>query len=86
MADFQSWIQPGKELGGRHELFRAVIGPKDDIGSIRWSPVTGGSSWDNIRPMVAAGDGYKVLVWLNGPWSTYVDYEVDVRAIVLEHP
>lgn len=76
----------GKELGGRHELFTAVIGPKDDIGSIRWSPLTGGSSWDNIRPMVVAGDGYKVLVWLNGPWSTYVDYEVDVRAIVLEHP
>jgi hypothetical protein len=36
--------------------------------------------------MMIAGEGYKVLAWLYGPWNTYTDYDVDVVGMVLESP
>ncbi len=76
----------GEDQGGMHEIYSATIGPDDDMTTIEWKAITINSKHRNIRPIVVAGDGYKVLLWLNGPWDTYVRYNVDVPGIILERP
>ncbi len=76
----------GKYLGGKHEIYSAKIGVKDDISTIRWTAVTSNSTYRNIRPIIVANEGYKVLLWLNGPWDTYVSYDSTVRGRILDRP
>lgn len=76
----------GKDSGGPHEIYHAEVGPQDDISTIDWTPITTGSSERNLRPMLVVGGGYKVLLWLHGPWSTYTDYRSDAVGRVLERP
>ncbi|MFR9636440.1 MAG: glycoside hydrolase family 88 protein [Rikenellaceae bacterium] len=76
----------GKYLGGRHEIYTARVGASDDISTIKWEAVTKNSLYRNIRPIIVAKDGYKVLLWLNGEWNTYVNYDVDVVGRILERP
>jgi hypothetical protein len=77
----------GKDLGGKHEIYTAKIKEKDDINSIKWKPITSNSEYKNIRPIVAEGEGYKVLLWLgDGEWNTFVDYKVNVKGMVLKRP
>ena len=73
----------GKDLEGTHEIYTATIGPEDDISTIKWAPITSGSKHRNIRPLVVAGEGYKVVLWLSGPWHTYKDYNSDVVGFVV---
>jgi len=76
----------GKDFGGKHEIYSATVMASDDISSIQWKPITSGSKFRNLRPIFIAGDGYKVVVWLSGPWNTYKDYSSDVMGVVLERP
>jgi len=76
----------GEDLGGKHEIYTAKIGAKDDVSTIKWKAITSGSDNRNIRPIVVAKDGYKVLLWLNGSWNKYTDYNVNVLGIILERP
>jgi hypothetical protein len=76
----------GKDSGGKHEIYTARIAAADDVASVRWQPVTTGSAERNIRPIVVAGEGYKVLLWLRGPWRTFLDYESDIVGVVLQQP
>lgn len=76
----------GKDSGGKHEIYTARIGPDDNIGNIQWQALTSNSEHRNIRPVVAAGDGYKAVLWLNGPWNTFKDYYSEVAGIILETP
>lgn len=76
----------GDITDGFHELYAATINSDDNIRSIKWTAVTQDSDTDNIRPMIVAGDGYKVLVWMRGSYKTYVDYDCDAVGIVLERP
>ncbi len=76
----------GKYLGGKHEIYSARITAKDNIKTIKWTALTSGSKYRNIRPIIVANEGYKVLLWLNGPWDTYVSYDSTVRGRVLERP
>ncbi len=77
----------GKDTGGVHEIYTAEIGPGDDVSTIKWQAITQGSKYKNIRPIVVAGDGYKVLMWLGGaPWRHFQDYETDAIGMVLERP
>ncbi|VGO19183.1 glycoside hydrolase family 88 protein [Pontiella sulfatireligans] len=77
----------GKDSGGVHEIYTALIGAKDNVSTIKWEAVTSGSKYKNIRPIVVAGDGYKVLTWLgNGPWSHFCDYATDAIGMILERP
>jgi hypothetical protein len=76
----------GEDLGGKHEVYAANIGSKDDISNIEWKAVTEGSFERNIRPVAVSGEGYKVLLWLSGPWTAYKDYHTDVHGLVLETP
>jgi hypothetical protein len=76
----------GVDTGGTHEIYTAKIGEQDTIETIQWTPLTAGSPHRNIRPLVVAGEGYKLVLWLSGPWNTYLDYDVDVLGLVLETP
>jgi len=76
----------GKDAGGKHEIYTATLSAEDDVSSIEWTPVTEHSEYRNIRPILVAGEGYKVLIWLKGSWNTYRDYDVDVTGVVLERP
>ena len=77
----------GEDLGGVHEIYTAEVGPKDDVATIQWKQLTFGSTYKNIRPIVAAGEGYKVLLWLGGnEWNTFMKYKTDAMGWVLEKP
>lgn len=77
----------GESLGGVHEIYTAKIGPTDDVSSIDWKQLTFDSEFKNIRPIVVAGDGYKVLMWLGDhKWSHYQNYATDAIGIILERP
>jgi hypothetical protein len=69
-----------------NEIYTAKIKNGADIKNIKWKPLTANSNHKNLRPMVVAGEGYKVVMWLNGPWATYKDYDSNVMGIVLEKP
>ncbi|TNJ43802.1 glycoside hydrolase family 88 protein [Tamlana fucoidanivorans] len=76
----------GEDLGGNHEIYHATINAKDDISTITWEALTKNSPYRNIRPIVVAKDGYKVLLWLYGPWYNFLDYDVNVIGKILEKP
>jgi hypothetical protein len=67
--------------GQRHyELF---AGKSADHGQ-HWTfaPLTHDSSMDNIRPVVARGDGKRVVMWLRGKMTTFKNYDLDVVGVV----
>lgn len=76
----------GEDTGGKHEIYSAEINPEDDISSIKWKALTTNSPHRNIRPIVVASEGYKVLVWLYGPWKTFKNYDANVIGKILEQP
>ncbi|WP_299557054.1 glycoside hydrolase family 88 protein [Seonamhaeicola sp.] len=76
----------GEDLGGVHEIYEGTIGVNDDVSSIKWKAITSDSNYRNIRPIVVANEGYKVLLWLNGPWYDYLNYDSNVQGIILEKP
>ncbi|MEW4925065.1 glycoside hydrolase family 88 protein [Algibacter sp. 2305UL17-15] len=76
----------GEDLGENHEIYSAKIRANDDISTITWKPITENSAHRNIRPIVVANGGYKVLLWLYGPWHHYEDYDSNVIGVILEKP
>ncbi len=88
MVYISSDVDPatGADPGGTHEIYSAHIGLEDDIDSVEWRALTAGSAHRNIRPVVVAGAGYKVVLWLSGPWNTYRDYDSRIVGLVLDRP
>lgn len=76
----------GEDLGGNHEIYKAKIDPEDNISTIKWEAVTSNSPHRNIRPIVVSEDGYKVLLWLYGPWKTFKNYDANVIGKILKRP
>ena len=74
----------GKDLGGLHEIYRAQVGPADDISTIKWDAVTKGSNVRNIRPVILRGDEHRIVLWNRGEFNTYVDYDLDTVGFVEE--
>lgn len=74
----------GEATGGTHEIYAATINANDDINTITWKPITQNSEYRNIRPIVVSNEGKKVLLWLNGVWNSYINYNVDVKGILLK--
>ncbi|RKR13287.1 rhamnogalacturonyl hydrolase YesR [Maribacter vaceletii] len=74
----------GKATGGTHEIYSAKINSNDTIETIAWKPITQNSEYRNIRPIIVANEGKKVLLWLNGVWNSFINYNVDVKGIILE--
>ncbi len=76
----------GEDLGGNHEIFTAKVDANDDISTIEWKALTSNSPHRNIRPIVVSDEGYKVLLWLYGPWQSFKNYDSNVVGIILEKP
>ncbi|QJR80033.1 hypothetical protein CA267_004170 [Alteromonas pelagimontana] len=72
----------GKALEGTHQVFRALIGANDDINSIQWQRLSKDNAHHNIRPMVVNGEDKNAILWLNGEYKTYTDYNLDAVGIV----
>lgn len=68
--------------GGFHEIYRARVGPDDDIASIEWKAVTKNSPVRNLRPIIVRGDGFRVITWLRGDFQSYVNYQLDAVGTV----
>lgn len=68
----------------RYEIFRGTTG--DLGGSWDWTPVTEGSTADNIRPIFVSGGGEAALLWLRGEYRSYVDYDTEVVGLVSRDP
>lgn len=77
----------GEDKGGKHEIYMGYVKKKCTNKNINWQQVTFNSKQKNIRPMVVAGDGYKVVLWLGGkPWEHFQNYETDVMGYILKKP
>jgi hypothetical protein len=68
--------------GRRHwEIFRGsrrADGPGENP-AWRWTPLTRGSSRDNLRPVVPRAQGREpILLWLRGAYRAYTDYDLEV--------
>lgn len=72
----------GKNSGGKHEIYRAKIGPEDDTGSIEWKAVTKDSPVRNIRPMVLRDGNRRIVFWNRGDFDTFIDYDLDTVGFV----
>ncbi|MCL7762549.1 glycoside hydrolase family 88 protein [Polaribacter sp. Z014] len=73
----------GEYINNIHEIYTAKIDVNDDISTIKWEAITANSEYRNIRPMVVSNEGKKVLIWLSGPWKSFVNYKPDVKGIIL---
>jgi hypothetical protein len=73
----------GEKMKNIHEIYTAKIGVKDNISTIKWEAITKDSQFRNIRPIVVANNGQKALIWLSGPWDSFVNYKSDVHGIIL---
>lgn len=76
----------GAALGGEYEIYAGRVEAGDSTGTIDWIPLTANSNGPNIRPILVSGEGYTVLLWLQGPWSTYTEYDCDVVGHILHRP
>ena len=72
----------GTDKGGKHEIYRASVGPDDDIATIRWEAITENSPVRNLRPIIVCGEGYRVICWLRGQYNTYTDYDLDAVGFI----
>ena len=72
----------GEYHGGQHEIYRARIGPEDDIGTITWIPVTEDSPVRNIRPLILRTEDRRIVLWNRGDFVTYLDYQLDTVGLV----
>jgi rhamnogalacturonyl hydrolase YesR len=74
----------GKKIGGPHEIYRAKISENDDLSSIRWKAVTKAASECNIRPVVVRDRDQRVVLWQQGRFTTFTDYDLDTVGFVEE--
>jgi len=65
---------------GKHEIYEASCpGPGKPW---TFAPITSNSPVANLRPICLAGEGWRVLLWLRGRYTTYTDFDQDVVGIV----
>ncbi|EWH11497.1 glycosyl hydrolase family protein [Catenovulum agarivorans DS-2] len=76
----------GEHLKGQHEIYLATVAEFDDKNSIKWQPLTKNSRYRNIRPIIVAGHGYKVLMWMKGPFNHFQDYKTNIVGYVIGQP
>lgn len=72
----------GKDLGGEHEIYRARVGPADDLSTIEWQAVTEQSPVRNIRPLILRDGNRRVVLWNRGRYNSYMDYDLDTVGFV----
>jgi hypothetical protein len=76
----------GQQTGDTHEIYIATVKEQDTIATIDWLPLTKNSKERNIRPTIVSGEGYKVLLWMAGPFNHFQDFSTNIVGHVLEKP
>ncbi|SMO62434.1 BNR-4 repeat-containing protein [Fodinibius sediminis] len=67
---------------GHYEIFR---GHTADQGvTWNWEALTEDSEQDNIRPIVVSNTNYEAVLWLNGRYTSYEDYDLEVLGTIRE--
>lgn len=70
--------------GKRHyEIFKGVT--SDGGKTWRWDAITENSAFDNLRPSVPDWDGGTALLWLQGTYRTYRDYDTKLVGLILRN-
>lgn len=72
----------GRDEGGTHEIYRATIGPDEDISSVEWVPLTKNSPVRNLRPLIVSDGRRRVILWNRGDFRSFVDYQMDTVGII----
>ncbi|TWT80722.1 hypothetical protein CA13_21680 [Planctomycetes bacterium CA13] len=72
----------GKDGGGKHEIYRAKVGLRDDVNTIEWEAVTKDSPVRNLRPMVVCDGETRVILWNRGDFKSYTDFQLDTIGLV----
>ncbi len=67
----------GKDLGGKHEIYRAHVAANDDVSTISWQPITNRSPVRNLRPVIVSTTGYRIILWLRGDYQ--ILYQLSAR-------
>jgi len=63
-----------------YEIWQGVT---DDGGSSwQFHPVTANSTTDNIRPMMPEGSQTPILLWMEGTYTTYQNFDTQVRCLI----
>jgi hypothetical protein len=70
--------------GRRHwEIFRGSRREDASGRAWHWTPVTGDSTSDNLRPIVPPTGGREpILLWLRGTYRTYTDYDLEIVGLL----
>lgn len=63
-----------------YEIFKGTT--KDKGANWEWTPVTKNSTTDNIRPIVVANEDYEVILWLQGRYTTYKDFDLKALGLI----
>lgn len=68
--------------GQRHyEIYKGETG--DGGATWRWTAITRDSTFDNIRPSVPSWDGGTALLWLQGTYTSFRDYNTRLVGLIL---
>ena len=76
-------IDPRTQAGtAKYELYKGFTA--DFGGSWAWTPLTVGSTVDNLRPVVPKWNGDSTAVlWMRGTYSTYTNWDTELVGMVL---
>jgi len=72
----------GQDSGGKHEIYRAMVGSGDDINTIKWQAVTRDSTVRNLRPVIVRDGDQRIVLWQRGDFRTYTNYDLDTVGFV----
>jgi len=72
----------GMDSGGKHEIYRGRVGIDNDIGTIKWVPMTTNSTTRNIRPVILRNGNQRVICWNRGRFDGYLDYDLQTVGII----
>lgn len=72
----------GVPLKGKHQVFRATVEQHDTSETIVWQRLSASDDQHNIRPMVVRGKDNSAIVWLQGQYNSYTDYDMDAVGLI----
>lgn len=64
-----------------YEIFKGVT--NDGGKTWQWTAITANSTVDNLRPSVPTWDGGTALLWLQGTYRTYRDFDTKLVGLIL---